>query len=113
MYRWLLIAHGLWRWPVILVGVAAVASALWAWRGRQPWRGPSTILGRLFGVAVDIQVLMGAALYLVFSPLTTVAMSINGAAPRGTDMQFFGAPHALIMIAVLFAVHLSAVLVRR
>jgi hypothetical protein len=113
MYRWLLIAHGLWRWVVILAGGVAVASALWAWRRRQPWQGPSTILGRLFGIAVDIQVLMGAALYLVFSPMTTVVMSVNGVAPRGTDMQFFGATHALIMIGVLFAVHLSAVFVRR
>src|SRR5665213_4432425 len=113
MYRWLLIAHGLWRWAVILAGVAAVCSALWGWRRGQPWHGPATLCGRLFGVAVDIQVLMGAALYLVFSPMTTVALSVNGAAPSGTDMAFFGATHALIMIAVLFAVHLSAVFVRR
>jgi hypothetical protein len=113
MYRWLLIAHSLWRWVVILAGGAAVASAMWSWWRRELWNGPSTILGRLFGVTVDIQVLMGAALYLVFSPMTTVAMSVNAAASRGTDMRFFGVTHAVIMLAVLFAVHLSAVFVRR
>jgi hypothetical protein len=113
MYRWLLSAHGLWRWPVIVAGVAAVGSALWAWRWRQPWHGAPALCGRLFGVAVDIQVLMGAALYLVFSPMTTIALRVNGVAATGTDMAFFGTTHALVMIAVLVAVHLSAVIVRR
>jgi len=113
MYRWLLIAHGTWRWVVILAGVAAVASALYALLRRAPWAPRSALLGRLFGIAVDVQVLLGAALYLVFSPMTTVAMSINGTAPVGSDMQFIGVTHALIMLGILVAVHLSAVFIRR
>jgi hypothetical protein len=113
MYRWLLIAHGTWRWVVILAGVAAIASAGHALLRRMPWQPLSALLGRLFGIAVDVQVLLGAALYLVFSPMTTVAMNINGSAPVGSDMQFIGATHALIMLGTLVAVHLSAVFIRR
>jgi hypothetical protein len=113
MYRWLLVAHGIWRWAAILAGVAAVACASWAWLRRSAFSGPCAVSGRLFGIAVDIQVLLGAALYLVFSPMTTVAMSVNGAAPAGTDMAFIGSTHALAMVGVLFAVHLSAVFARR
>ena len=113
MYRWLLVAHSIWRWAVILAGVAAVACASYAWhRGRTRY-GPCAIFGRLFAIAVDIQVLIGAALYLVFSPMTNIAMRINGAAPPGTDIAFFGTTHALVMIGVLVAVHVSAVIVRR
>jgi hypothetical protein len=113
MYRWLLIAHGTWRWAVILAGVAAIASALDALMRHTPWQPRSALLGRLFGIAVDVQVLLGAALYLVFSPITTVAMSVNGAAPVRSDMQFIGVTHALIMLGILVAVHLSAVIIRR
>jgi hypothetical protein len=113
MYRWLLVAHGIWRWAVIFAGVAAVACAWRAWQRRSTSFGPCAIFGRLFSIAVDIQVLMGAALYLVFSPMTNVAMRINGTASSGTDMGFIGTTHALIMVAVLVAVHLSAVIVRR
>ena len=113
MYRWLLIAHSIWRWAVILAGVAAVVCAAWAWHRRRTCYGQCAILGRLFAIAVDIQVLIGAALYLMFSPMTTIVMRINGAAPRGTDLAFIGSTHALIMIAVLVAVHVSAVIVRR
>jgi len=113
MYRWLLVAHGIWRWVVIFAGIAAVVCASWAWQRRATAFGRCAVCGRLFGIAVDIQVLMGAALYLVFSPMTNVAMRINGAAPSGTDMAFIGTTHALSMIAVLIAVHLSAVIVRR
>ena len=113
MYRWLLVAHGIWRWAVIFAGIAAVACASRGWLRRSTIFGPCAVFGRLFGIAVDIQVLMGAALYLVFSPMTNVAMRINGAAASGTDMAFIGTTHALIMVAVLVAVHLSAVIVRR
>lgn len=113
MYFWLLVAHSIWRWVVILAGVAAVACASYAWHRHRTWYGLSAILGRLFSIAVDIQVLIGAALYLVFSPETTVAMRIDGAAPRGSDIAFIGTTHALVMIAVLVAVHLSGVIVRR
>lgn len=113
MYRWLLIAHGTWRWVVILAGVAATASALHALLRRLSWQPLSALLGRLFGISVDVQVLLGAALYLVFSPITTVAMRVNGAAQVGSDIQFIGVTHALIMLGTLVAVHLSAVFIRR
>ena len=40
-------------------------------------------------------------------------MIVAGVAATGTDMAFFGATHALVMNAVLVAVHLLAVIVRR
>jgi hypothetical protein len=113
MYRWLLIAHSIWRWAVILAGVTAVLCAAWGWQRRRTCYAQCAILGRLFAIAVDIQVLIGAALYLLFSPMTTIVLRINGATPRGTELAFIGSTHALIMIAVLVAVHLSAVIVRR
>jgi hypothetical protein len=113
MYRWLLILHGAWRWVVVLGGLAAVGSALYGLRQRMAWQPTGALYGRLFGIAVDIQVLLGAALYLVFSPLTTSGVSAEGEGSAASDLNFFSARHGGVMLLVLVAVHLSAVVVRR
>jgi hypothetical protein len=113
MYAYTLTVHSLWRWVVILAGVFAVASA---WRGlsRQlPWDDSARKFGRLFGIAVDIQFLLGASLYLVFSPLTTVALDVAEGLPEGSELSFFGVYHGIIMTAAFLDVHISAVLIRR
>lgn len=113
MYRWVLILHSTWRWVVLLAGVAAVGSALYGLRHRMGWQPTGALCGRLFGIAVDIQVLLGAALYLVFSPLTTQGLSAAGEGTASSDLSFFSTRHGLVMMLVLIAVHVSAVVIRR
>ncbi len=112
MYDYVLIAHSLWRWVVIIAGAAAIASAAMG-LVRQAPAGPAGLYGRLFGIAVDIQFLMGASLYLVFSPMTTVALNVAEGLPQGSDLAFFGVYHGLIMTIAFLDVHVSAVLIRR
>jgi hypothetical protein len=112
MYEVVLFVHSLWRWVVLSTGTVTVASALWSYRLRAPW-GATARLGRLFAIAVDIQFLMGASLYLVFSPMTTVAMGVASGLPAGSELRFFGVYHGLIMTAAFLDVHVSAVIVRR
>jgi hypothetical protein len=104
MYVYVLIAHGIWRWVVLVAGAAAVGSALHGLSRRAAMQPVAGRWGRLFGVAVDIQVLMGSALYFLLSPLTT--------GPAATD-PYFGVVHAATMTGALVAVHGSAVLIRR
>jgi hypothetical protein len=112
MYDYILVAHSWWRWVVIVAGVAAIASAAMGLVRQSPWE-PARRYGLLFGVAVDIQFLMGAALYLVFSPMTTVALNVADGLPEGSDLSFFGVYHGLIMTLAFLDVHVSAVLIRR
>jgi hypothetical protein len=113
MYDYLLIAHSAWRWAVILAGVAAIASAARGLVRGAPWEPTTRRFGRLFNIAVDVQFLMGASLYLVFSPMTTVALNVAEGLPEGSDLSFFGVYHGLIMMAAFLDVNLSAVLIRR
>jgi len=113
MYDWVLAVHSLWRWVVVLSGVAAVGSALSAYRHGAPWGGTVARNGRLFAIAIDIQFLLGASLYLVFSPITTAAMSVASGLPEGSELRFFGVYHGLLMSAAFVDVHLSAVAIRR
>lgn len=113
MYAAVLVAHGLWRWVVLGAGVAAIVSALQGRGAGAPWQTAAAPYGRFFGIAVDIQVLMGAALFFVLSPLTTEAVNAAVGMPAGSELRYFGALHALIMAAVLIDVHVSAVFIRR
>ena len=113
MYRWALTLHSAWRWVVILVGLAVLAAACDGLIRRKPWAPTTARLGRLFGVAVDIQVLMGAILYVSLSPLTVGGLNVPGAAPAASELRFFSIVHPLLMATTLFAVHFSEALVRR
>ena len=109
LYRWVLVAHSDWRWVVLISGLATLVSAVSGLSGERPWAAGGARQARFFGIAVDIQVLLGFAMYLILSPLTTVAL-------RVTTMRlppFFTLFHPAIMFSAFVAVHVSAVLVRR
>jgi len=109
LYRWVLIAHSDWRWVVLLCGFATLVSALGGLSGERPWASGGARPARFFGIALDIQVLLGFAMYLILSPLTTIAL----ASASMRLPPFFTAYHPAIMFSAFVAVHVSAVLVRR
>ena len=109
LYRWALIAHSDWRWVVLVAGFATLVSAISGLSGERSWAAGGAGAARFFGIALDIQVLIGVAMYLILSPLTTVALAV-------TTMRlppFFTVYHPAIMFGAFIAVHISAVLVRR
>jgi hypothetical protein len=114
MYRWLLIAHSAWRWVVVVAGLLALLRAAATLSTGKDWNPKGARSLRLFSISLDIQVLMGAALYLTVSPLTTVVPSTAGERlPTDSQAYYFSVIHPLIMLAAFIAVHIAAVLVRR
>lgn len=114
LYRWVLIAHSAWRWVVLIAGFATLVIAVLRLSERRPWAPTGANLARFFGIAVDIQVLMGAALYLLLSPITTVMLGgTYTRLPRNSHAYFFVVVHPIIMIIAFIAVHISSALVRR
>ena len=114
LYRGVLIAHSAWRWVVLIAGFAAVVNPIMRLSRQQAWAPLGPRLGRLFGIAIDIQVLMGAALYLLLSPLTTIVLnSIGTKLPPGSHLHFIVVEHPSIMIAAFILVHVSSMVVRR
>ncbi|MDP9082448.1 MAG: hypothetical protein M3N50_01575 [Pseudomonadota bacterium] len=113
MYSYILIAHGWWRWVVILAGAAAIAMAVRGLSCDLPWTDSAARYAKFFGTAVDIQFLMGASLYLVFSPMTNEALNVAEGLPAGSELRFFGVYHGLIMTLAFIDVHLSSFFIRR
>lgn len=113
MYALVLSLHSLVRWLVLGAGLASLVTAYRGLRGGVPWTDESWRFARLFCIFVDVQCLLGAALYLVFSPITNVGMKVAAVSSRGSDLEFFGTYHGLIMIVALVDVHVSTVIIRR
>jgi hypothetical protein len=112
VYVALLIAHSAWRWVVLAAGIAAIA-ATFRPDVASPARASVSPLARLFSVSLDIQVLLGALLYLVFSPLTTISYM----PPEGTslpfELRFFAEYHVAAMLGAFLFIHAAAPLIRR
>ena len=110
MYGYVLLAHGAWRWVVIFSGVAAVVAAVR--RSREATAElTSWPYGKVFSTCLDIQVLMGAALYLLLSPLTD--MGLPAAAQQSWEIRFFGHYHMAAMVAAFLLVHIASPIIRR
>jgi predicted Co/Zn/Cd cation transporter (cation efflux family) len=99
VYHVILLLHSWVRWAVVALGVLAVVAA---------FRDGAAARRRVlpFVVALDLQLLMGLALYLFLSPLTRG----HGG---GAALRYWRAEHpALALVAVLVA-HAGSLILKR
>ncbi|MBK6847040.1 MAG: hypothetical protein IPG96_05645 [Proteobacteria bacterium] len=113
LYTHLLAVHSLWRWVVLLALGAALARALVARLGRQPFAALDRRLGLAAMIAVDLQLLTGLVLYAGVSPLTRAAWSQFGAAMRVRGLRFWAVEHLALMLAAVIVLHVGQRLARR
>ena len=113
MYPYILGLHNTVRWIVLIVGVWAVVLAWRGWLGRRQWTVAEGRATRVFVVVLDLQFMIGLALYVVFSPLTRQGFSDFGAAMRDAPIRYFLLEHPLIMLLAIAAAHIGAVKIRR
>lgn len=113
MYPIFLFAHNWLRWVVLIAGILIVAFAWLGWLGKRSWGKRERVWGMIFNSAMDLQLLVGALLYFVFSPLTTSAFGNFAAAMQNAAQRFFVVEHGFVMLfAVVFA-HLGSVLSKK
>ncbi|HTL43242.1 MAG TPA: hypothetical protein VL262_02815 [Vicinamibacterales bacterium] len=102
MYSATLIVHSWLRWAAILAGIAAVVSAT-------PRHGAGSKAGLWFTILLDVQLLVGLALYLFISPNTTAAMHDFGAAMHTPATRFFLVEHPFGMIIAIALAHVGKI----
>ena len=107
MYSFVLATHNIVRWLVLIFGILAIIKAFIGWSGKKEWRGLDDKLGLGFIISLDVQVLLGLLLYLVFSPTTKAAFSDIGAAMADSDLRFFLVEHFLMMVIALVLAHIG------
>ena len=97
LYPYLAAFHGLFRWVVLALALAAVIIAYSGWSGRKPVTPMLFQVGLLFVIAMDLELITGVLLYLGAVPILRSA--------------FLG--HGVVMaLAVAFA-HIGGALTRK
>lgn len=113
MYSFVLGAHNIVRWLVILVGVVALvrcyrglfAGAVWTPRERTSLSAYANLLG--------LQFLLGLLLYVWLSPIPRMALRDMAATMGNRDLRFFVVEHPVAMILAMVLAHVAVARTRK
>ena len=112
MYVFLLAFHNVTRWVVLIAALVALVWALQGWLGRRPFERRHRLANVVFVASMDLQLLVGLALYVV-SPLVRAALGDMASAMRISDLRFFAVEHISIMLVAVVLAHVGSALARR
>jgi len=113
MYTATLLLHSWLRWVVIVLGLLAVVKAITGRSSGRAWSPAEARAGRLFAIALDVQVLLGLLLYFVFSNLLSVAREDMGRAMASPTIRFWLVEHLTGMLVAVALAHIGSVRVRK
>ena len=113
MYPLTLALHSLLRWLVLGAGLAAFVRAVTGVRARRSWTPADDRAGQLFVATLDLQFLIGLALYFILSPLMSIAFRDFGGAMRDATLRFWAVEHLFGMVIGIALAHIGRVRVRK
>jgi len=112
MYPLALFLHSWLRWVIVVLGIIAVIRAIGG-RGGRPWTETDDNIGKWFGIALDIQFLIGILLYAWLSPITQAAFADFGGAMRNAGLRFWAVEHLAGMVIGVALAHVGRVKIRK
>lgn len=107
-----LIIHNILRWAVLLFGVWAVLSALFAVISKRRYSSSDNRVSLFFMISCDIQLLMGLILYFTGTWFEKLKSGM-GEVMKNPAERFFAVEHALMMIIAWLLVHIGRSKVKR
>jgi hypothetical protein len=113
MYTALLTVHSYLRWVVLVVALLVVMRAVLGVAQRRPWTPADDSGARWFGMALDIQMLIGLTIYFFLSPFTMSAWSDIGGAMRDATTRFVVIEHQVGMIIAVALAHIGRARIRK
>lgn len=112
MYEILLALHNITRWLVLAAAFWALARAFMGWRNKSAWTESDRKAGLFYGIAVDVQFLLGLILSFV-SPIVTGAFEDLGQAMQVAGLRYFIAEHIPLMLVALIVVHITSAMTKK
>lgn len=113
MYTVVLFAHSWTRWILVLLAVVLVFRSLVGLMKGQAYTGMDKSLGLAFFWALNIQFVLGIALYAGLSPVTRAAFSDMAAAMKDGAIRFFVAEHFVTALLAIGAGHFGIARAKR
>jgi hypothetical protein len=113
MYSAILLAHSWLRWAVLATGLIAVLGGVIGVSRRGQWTPADDRAGFWFTTALDLQMLLGLALYFFLSPITSAAMADFGAVMPNAPMRFWAIEHPFGVIIGVVLAHIGRARQRR
>lgn len=110
MYVSVLFIHSYLRWIVLAAGLAVLVAALRG--GAQSPKGLDRVHSVFLGL-LDLQLLLGLALYFFLSPLAQAARQNLALAMKEPNLRFFGVEHIATMLIAVVVAHLGRVRSKR
>jgi putative Ca2+/H+ antiporter (TMEM165/GDT1 family) len=107
MYIEILRVHSILRWVLLLCLIITLVKYLVGWQGNRQWKKSDNILSIVFTSLMDIQLLLGLALYFFLSPITQFALSDFGAAMKDPELRFYAVEHFSMMLIAVVLVHIG------
>ena len=105
MYTSVLFAHSWTRWILLLLVVFLVVRSIAGLVGGNQYKSIDKKLAKTFFWALNIQLILGVALYAGLSPLTPSAFSDMAAAMGDSSIRFFIAEHFVTALLAIGAGH--------
>ncbi|MCS5702107.1 MAG: hypothetical protein NZ847_05725 [Acidobacteria bacterium] len=112
MLTLMLALHSLVRWAAIAFGFAIIIRSF-SGMSKGSFEDADGRFGRLFTISLDVQMLVGTLMYLVFSTITTSAFDNMGSAMSNAVTRFWIVEHPTMMFAALVFAHIGVVRVRK
>jgi hypothetical protein len=113
MYMTVLVIHSYVRWIVLVAAVLAVLRGVAGWHGRGLFTPADERAGKLFTGLLDLQLLLGLALYFALSPITKGTMLDMGGAMRDSVLRFWAVEHIFGMAVAMTLAHIARAKIRR
>jgi hypothetical protein len=113
MYGITLWLHSNWRWVVVITGLLAIGHAWAGVLGKRPYTPMARRLAVLFVSALDLQFVVGVALYAFLSPISHAAFGDMRAAMKSAPLRFFAVEHVATMLIAVALVHIGNARARR
>jgi predicted nucleic acid-binding protein len=112
MYETALILHNVLRLVALLLCLLVVVRAFRGWRTKRPWSASDRLYTLLLTIVVDVQLVIGILLHVLWSPVTTNAFKDMGAAMKDASIRKFLVEHPVMMIAGIALVHAGKILAK-
>jgi len=102
-----LILHSWLRWVVLTLAIVVTVRAFRGWRRARAWEPSDERAHRALIGVLDLQFLLGVALYLVLSPFRRAFFADPGAAMKVSVLRFFGLEHWVSMLLAVAILHVG------